>query len=87
MHRHVEQLLGRLATDPQLRRRFAANPGGLLRELVECELTEIELDALSKTDPQAIDRFAATLDARLRKTLLADDLASTAIDKPHPTIA
>jgi len=78
MHKNVEQLLGRLATDPKLRRRFAANPGALLRELAESglELTDVELEALASTDPEAIRTFAAALDARLRKAPLADESAS-----------
>lgn len=78
MHKHVEQLLGRLATDPKLRRRFAANPEALLRELAESglELTDVELEALATTDPEAIRSFAAALDARLRKAPLTDELSS-----------
>lgn len=69
MHRNVEQLLGRLATDPKLRRRFAANPEHLLRELAETglELTEVELAALAATRPESLHAFAAALDARLRR--------------------
>lgn len=78
VHKHVEQLLGRLATDPKLRRRFAANPGALLQELAESglDLTDVELEALATTDPEALRAFAAALDARLRKAPLADDLGS-----------
>jgi len=78
MHRNVEVLIGRLATDPKLRRRFAAYPEALLRELADggLELTEIELEALAETDPAALRSFAAALDARLRKTPLLDDSTS-----------
>lgn len=69
MHKNVEVLIGRLATDPQLRRRFALNashrPGVLGGEGLE--LTSIELQALAATDPEALERFAAALDARLRR--------------------
>lgn len=77
MHRNVEQLLGRLATDPKLRRRFAANPEALLRELAEggLELTAVEFDALASTDPEALRAFAAALDSRLRKAALPDESA------------
>jgi hypothetical protein len=59
-HRHVETLLGRLATDPVLRRRFSRNKAALLQELQSSgfELTGIELEALASTEPGAIDRFA-----------------------------
>jgi hypothetical protein len=68
-HRHVETLLGRLATDPALRRRFAEDREALLEELQThgYELTGIELEALASTEPNAIDRFAQSLDERLRK--------------------
>ena len=68
-HRNVETLLGRLATDPALRRRFAKDREALLEELrSQCyELTAIELEALASTEPNAIDRFAQSLDERLRK--------------------
>ena len=68
-HRNVETLLGRLATDPALRRRFADDREALLEELrsVGYELTAIELEALASTEPNAIDRFAKSLDERLRK--------------------
>ncbi|HEV8579499.1 MAG TPA: Os1348 family NHLP clan protein [Thermoanaerobaculia bacterium] len=72
MHKDVETLIGRLATDPTLRRRFAANPAAVLAELSEqgFELTEIELEALAATDPEALDSFAGSLDRRLRKATL-----------------
>src|SRR5262245_40533101 len=73
-HRYVESLLGRLATDPALRRRFSRNRAALLRELQSggFELTGIELDALASTEPGAIDRFAESLDERLHKAELTN---------------
>lgn len=69
MHKNVELLIGRLATDSKLRRRFAASPEEVLRELSESglELTEIELAALATTHPEAFRSFAGALDARLRR--------------------
>jgi hypothetical protein len=86
MHRNVEQLLGRLATDPKLRRRFAANPERVLRELVGAglELTEIELAALAATRPESLHAFAATLDARLRRAAHAGESHRTE-DDPSTT--
>jgi hypothetical protein len=71
-HRHVEALLGRLATDPELRRRFAEGRTALLEELRSqgYELTPIEVEALASTEPNAIERFAQSLDERLRKVPL-----------------
>lgn len=66
MHKNVEILIGRLATDPNLRERFAADPLGTLR--AEClELTEVELAALAGIDAATFRAFSAALDVRLRK--------------------
>jgi hypothetical protein len=68
-HRNVEILIGRLATDPLLRRRFTLGPPALLRELQAegCELSAVEIDALARLDGEALRAFAATLDRRLCK--------------------
>jgi hypothetical protein len=69
MHRNAETLIGRLATDPKLRRRFAETPTVVLEELSAqgLELTSVELEALAATDPEALQLFAGSLDRRLRK--------------------
>ncbi len=69
MHKTVELLIGRLATDPRFRLRFRRDPVGLLNDLVAqgLELTTVEVDALASLDPEAIAAFAATLDRRLRR--------------------
>jgi hypothetical protein len=69
MHKTVELLLGRLATDPRFRLRFRRDPAGLLHDLAAqgLELTTVEIDALASLDPEAIDAFAGTLDRRLRR--------------------
>jgi hypothetical protein len=68
-HRNVETLLGRLATDAGLRRRFAADPYHLLVRLQAegLELTALEIEALSATDAAAIQTLADVIDRRLRK--------------------
>ena len=68
-HRQVEALIGRLATDPQLRRRFEDGAAAVLHELVAqgYELSSIEIDALASIDRRAIRTFAAALDPRLRR--------------------
>ena len=78
-HRNVETLLGRLATDPVLRRRFAENPAGLLEELREhgCELTGVEAEALACTDADAIRSFADALDRRIRRAEVTSDWNSS----------
>ena len=68
-HRNVECLIGRLATDPILRRRFAEEAALVLQELKDqgFELTPIEREALASTDADAIRSFAEALDRRIRK--------------------
>ena len=68
-HRNVERLIGRLATDPVLRRDFARHPVRALEELSAqgYELTPIEIEALAGTDTDALRTFVAALDRRLRK--------------------
>jgi hypothetical protein len=75
-HRNVETVIGRLATDPLIRRRFLENPAAVLRQFQEegCELTPVEIDALAATDPDAIRSFAQSIDRRIRK---ADTQLST----------
>ena len=59
-HRNVETLIGRLATDPVLRRRFAVDSVAVLGELREegYELTGVELEALAATDTEALRALA-----------------------------
>ena len=71
MHRDVERVLGRLATDAAFRRRFQADPEGTLAELAREGLTLslVEIEALATVDVQDVARLAGGLDARLRKVL------------------
>src|SRR5262245_66229487 len=66
MHKHVEVLIGRLATDPGLQARFAKQPFEVLHEL-RLELSEVEIAALIATDPAAFRAFTASLNPRFRK--------------------
>jgi hypothetical protein len=75
MHRNVEVLIGRLATDPDLLRRFAADAAAVL-ETQGLELTAVEREALAAIDHEALGIFAGSLDRRLRKAQPA-----SAIDK------
>jgi hypothetical protein len=70
MHKNVEVLIGRLATDLVLQRRFEEQPTEVLREQ-RLELNEIEIEALAATDPDALRAFTAALDTRLRKASLS----------------
>jgi hypothetical protein len=71
-HRAVEIVLGRLATDEALRRRFRQAPAPVLRELIALglELSSVELAALESLDPSALQRFARALDSRLQRAAL-----------------
>lgn len=66
MHRNVEALIGRLATDARLQRRFNERPLEVLRESA-LELTEVELEALAALPADALRDFSARLDPRIRK--------------------
>lgn len=65
----VERVIGLLATDEALRRRFVANPRGTLGELAErgIQLTASEAWSLAALDPRELERFARIIDARLQK--------------------
>ena len=73
-HRNVETLIGKLATDATLRRRFLEDPALALAEIRAqgFELTEIELQALASTSPDAIREFAASVDRRIQKAEFPD---------------
>ncbi len=72
MHRNVEVLIGRLATDPELARRFSVRPHDVMREQ-RLDLTDVERDALAAIGPEAFRAFTAALDARLRRAAPAAD--------------
>lgn len=67
--RNVEAILGRLATDEGLRRRFREDRAAVLDELAAGgqELTPVERRALLGLDFESCERFAGGLDPRLQK--------------------
>ena len=71
----VERIIGLLATDEGLRRRFRKNPRAALQEMLDrgLELNECELAALASLDAREITRFACTIDPRLQKIALIRD--------------
>ncbi len=68
----VEQVIGRLATDEDFRRRFEIDRGGALQEIVAggFPLTPVEFRALLDLDLRACQRFADRLDPRIQKISL-----------------
>ncbi len=70
--RSVEQVIGRLATDEDFRRRFEAERDAVIRELTASglELTPVEVKALLDLNFPACRRFARCIDARLQKISL-----------------
>lgn len=67
---HVEQIIGRLATDERWRARYRRSPDDALDALTEAtalEVTATERRALLALPPEALDRFAAALDPRLQR--------------------
>jgi hypothetical protein len=73
--RNVERLIGRLATDEDLRRQFCRAPFETLAALSEqgWELTRGEIDALVEVDWQLWARLAAKLPSRLQRCSLRSD--------------
>jgi hypothetical protein len=67
--RNVEQFLGRLATDPDLRARFHADQAATLAAYggEGHELSTVEMDALARVEPEALERFAESLDPRIQR--------------------
>jgi hypothetical protein len=78
-HRNVETLIGRLATDATLRRRFLDDPVTVLAELRTqgYELTDIELHALASTSADAFREFATPVDRRIQKAEFTDGSDTT----------
>ena len=72
---NVERIIGLLATDEGLRRRFVSSPGAALEEIARrgMELNDCERWALAQLDPRELQRFAESMDSRLQKTELGGD--------------
>lgn len=71
----VEHFIGKLATDEEVRLRFRRSPRELLESAAEKgePLTGVEMEALAAIDPDLLDRFADTLDARLQRVRIPAD--------------
>ena len=70
--RNVELFIGRLLTDAELRRRFAAAPLHIVQEFCEqgWELNRGEVDALAQLDMRLWCQAAASLPSRLQRCSL-----------------
>lgn len=60
----VEQIIGRMVTDPEFRDLFFSTPE---QALAEYDLTMDERQALLKMDSKHIEEFAGKLDKRITK--------------------
>ena len=69
----VERIIGLLATDEGLRRRFRKNPRAAIQEMIErgLELNPCEQAALATLDAREISRFARAIDPRLQRVELS----------------
>jgi hypothetical protein len=70
--RTVQLLIGKIVTDEDLRRRFVEQPAATLRTMCELgfELTELEVDALVRTDRSLWDATANRLHPNLQRCSL-----------------
>lgn len=70
--RSVEQVIGRLATDEEFRRRFEESRETVIEEVIASglPLTPVEQRALRDLDFGACRRFARCIDPRLQKMSL-----------------
>jgi hypothetical protein len=77
----VEKALGKLITDECFRRRFFKDPAGA-SFAAGLELSQAELDALSRLPGKAIARFSARLDHRICRLSLEEEGRRTSPGTP-----
>ena len=65
----VERILGKLATDEEVRQHFRKAPEATLADLAgeNFPLTPVESEALGALDADLLDRFADGLDPRIQR--------------------
>ena len=70
---HVERVIGLLATDEALRRRFSKDPRACLSEMIASglELNECERWSLAHSDPAELARGARAIGPRLQMAVLS----------------
>jgi hypothetical protein len=67
---HVEQIIGRLATDERWRSRFRRGRADAIDALAAAagfEITTTERRALLALPPESLDQFAGTIDPKLQR--------------------
>ena len=69
MQRHIELLIGRLATDEDFRIAFRRDPRRTLSDAAAwgLALSDVEVNAILATDQTLWERIAQELDSRLQK--------------------
>ena len=74
---YVERVIGLLATDEALRRRFTTDPRAALTEMVDrgMELNPCELSSLARLDPKELARFSRSIDDRIQRSDLKDGVS------------
>jgi len=74
---NVERVIGILATDEAIRRRFTQDPRATLREMMEkgMEFNSCELWALARLDPAEIARFSRAIDDRIQRSDLKEGVS------------
>jgi hypothetical protein len=83
--RSVEAVIGRLATDEDLRRRFREAPERVLRELAAdgLELTTTEVASLVACGRRCVDAIAGVIDPRLEKASLKTRNEGARVESPQ----
>lgn len=73
-HRNVEQIIGRLLTDEELRHEFLAAPARVLAALIAqgWEFSRLEVEGLIRTDLKFWTSGAARIDPCLQRCSLKD---------------
>jgi hypothetical protein len=82
--RAVEQLLGRVITDPEFRRRFYEGAAAACGD-AGLELTPREREAVQALDETAVRTFAAQLDPRIVRAALGPGRRTTVRVRPGAT--
>ena len=69
-YKTVQFIIGRILTDEELREKFLVSPADTLTSLRDdlgFDLTNTEIDAIAKTDPQLWESGPDWVDARLQR--------------------